>query len=110
MQNILRFPNLGTSEDGQTVTFTSTLVYSGSYRFSKDMVLQLNGSLTNKGDKSVYSGMITLPQNSSFGKFHMKKGKIRRFQLWLEFCINQNQNKLWVKKFVECCPYSFFGI
>ena len=65
----------GTSNDGQFVTFTSSIVYSQSYRFSKDLVLQLNGSVSNKGDIPVYSGAITLPKNSSFGRFHMQKGK-----------------------------------
>ena len=56
--------------------FTSSIVYSQSYRFSKDLVLQLTGSVSMKGDNPVYSGTITLPRNSSFGQFHMQKGKI----------------------------------
>lgn len=64
----------GTSADGRVVTFTSSKMYSESFRFSTDIVLQFNGSFVNKGDSSVYSGAITLPQNSSFQRFHMQKG------------------------------------
>ena len=66
----------GTSNDGHTVTFTSTKLYTESYRFMKDTVLQINGSFINRGDNSVYSGSITLPVNSSFQQFFMVKGKI----------------------------------
>ena len=81
----------GTSNDGHTVTFTSTKLYTESYRFMKDTVLQINGSFINRGDKSVYSGSITLPVNSSFQQFFMVKGKI-----WLiswefgTYCILEN--------------------
>lgn len=68
----------GTSEDGHIVTFTSSKMYSESFRFQTGIVLQFNGSVTGTGDNSVYSGNITLPQNSSFQLFHMQKGVERR--------------------------------
>ena len=61
--------------DGHIVTFTTSKLYSESFRFPAYIVVQLNGSFVDMGDNCIYSGTVTLPLNSSFHQFYMDKGE-----------------------------------
>jgi len=75
----------GTSENGNTITFTLVRKYDIDERFTLQMPFEFVGSMVDYGTGLVFNGNITKPENDTFGWIRMGKGLLLSVSFYVFF-------------------------